>query len=496
VTIWSNSALGDRTSRSRRVATLFLVFAALIEGLATVLAGGPIAQSTGDLRTYVLICCLLAGLLGVSYWTFLRSSFKCGSIFVWFSIVTPAYGLCQVVPLPINVVRVLSPARANLVDALQPIASLRRWVPISATPSATLYHCLLFCACATLFLVIYDLSKHFSRRPWIVTLPLIVVGAAQAIIGLVQASASADDIATGTYLIRNHYAGFLEMILPFSVVLPFVVADARERGTDRPGKPNVVTTSLATCLGIVLTALLSTAIISSLSRMGFIAALGSMVFLAVNALAGRFPSRGLPLIAIIVLGATAILVLLLPSARLVTRFSDLEKYGNDRTPAWRDTLKVIETYPVFGCGLGAYESSFLRFKTSAPAQTQDYAHNDYLQYLAEMGALGFTVAILSLATVLFKLRRGVQHPRSSLRQLSLACAASLLAIGIHSFVDFNLYVPANLFTLAWILGISAYLGERGSSQPDLELLTPLSPQSYQRHSSNPDSSVDLVIKAK
>ena len=32
--------------------------------------------------------------------------------------------------------------------------------------------------------------------------------------------------------------------------------------------------------------------------------------------------------------------------------------------------------------------------------------------------------------------------------------ASLLAIGLHSLVDFNLYIPANALTLAWLAGVA------------------------------------------
>jgi hypothetical protein len=39
------------------------------------------------------------------------------------------------------------------------------------------------------------------------------------------------------------------------------------------------------------------------------------------------------------------------------------------------------------------------------------------------------------------------------RCVALACVGSLVAILIHSLVDFNLYTPANAMALAWISGI-------------------------------------------
>src|SRR5439155_20596642 len=43
------------------------------------------------------------------------------------------------------------------------------------------------------------------------------------------------------------------------------------------------------------------------------------------------------------------------------------------------------------------------------------------------------------------------------RCLGLAGTSGMLAILVHSVVDFNLYIPANGLVLAWISGISAAL---------------------------------------
>ena len=40
------------------------------------------------------------------------------------------------------------------------------------------------------------------------------------------------------------------------------------------------------------------------------------------------------------------------------------------------------------------------------------------------------------------------------RALGIALTAALAAILLHSFVDFNLYVPANAMLVVWIAGIT------------------------------------------
>ncbi|MBM3812487.1 MAG: O-antigen ligase family protein, partial [Acidimicrobiia bacterium] len=44
--------------------------------------------------------------------------------------------------------------------------------------------------------------------------------------------------------------------------------------------------------------------------------------------------------------------------------------------------------------LTAYESCFHKYKTVAPMQTVNFAHNDYLQLLAETGVIGFSIFLL------------------------------------------------------------------------------------------------------
>jgi len=140
----------------------------------------------------------------------------------------------------------------------------------------------------------------------------------------------------------------------------------------------------------------------------------------------------------------------------------------ERVVVWRDTTHLIAAYPIFGCGLGAYESAFYLYKVSNPDMVQDYAHNDYLQHLSELGIAGMALAIWPMAMILARLYRAWRDPSRTARGwLSLACAGCLLAVALHSAVDFNLYIPANMLVFAWILGLAASCdsGSHGASAP-------------------------------
>ena len=87
------------------------------------------------------------------------------------------------------------------------------------------------------------------------------------------------------------------------------------------------------------------------------------------------------------------------------------------------------------------------------------AHNDYLQYLAELGFWGFGLLLAALVGVLIPVVSGIVRIEDENRRLLLvACAGSFVAIGLHSLVDFNLYIPGNAMVLAWIAGVASVNG--------------------------------------
>ncbi len=259
--------------------------------------------------------------------------------------------------------------------------------------------------------------------------------------------------AHGTYPVRNHYAGFLEMSLPFAIA--FAAAAFRK---EYPGGPLSMSAALRAGLGGLAAALIIAGILCSLSRGGLVASIGSMFVMGTLALAVRFAGKKRwPVL--LGWGVTVVLAFaFLAPVQLVLRFSQISSEG--RLDVAKDTLHLIAAYPVFGAGLGGYESAFEKFKTTGFALAQDYAHNDYLQFLAELGIVGFLIGATFLALILAKsVRFGLLQPDPDTRWMGLACTGALVAILIHSVADFNLYVPANAMLLAWICGVAAGLSE-------------------------------------
>jgi O-antigen ligase len=142
---------------------------------------------------------------------------------------------------------------------------------------------------------------------------------------------------------------------------------------------------------------------------------------------------------------------------LIGRFASMattqEPSEDTRKQIWRESLPLVAAYPITGCGLGAYESCFLAYKKVEPGYTVDFAHNDYLQVMAEFGLPAFALLLTLTALAYGTSLRGTTADNTD-RYLAIACTAALSAILLHSFVDFNLYIPANGMLAAWVTGLA------------------------------------------
>lgn len=363
--------------------------------------------------------------------------------------------LLQVVPLPVALLRILSPARAAIVTALDPVTGPVRFASLSNAPGETLRAFSQLAGVLMTFLLVERLLARTEDWKWVVVLPPIAVAFGQGLLGIIQVSTQDPSAGvSGSYANRNHFAGLLEMTLPWAILL---AVHAWRSNEDRYKTPARVAMGACSLLGAAAVMLIG--IIVSLSRMGFLAAL-----VALLTAGSLFLNRGsrrwtrwlglAPLVAMIIA-----LFIFLPSDQLIARFAGLattnDISADDRIRIWKDTLALIHAYPVFGCGAWAFEPSFFQHQTSGTLALVNFAHNDYLQGMAELGALGFLFVLVAVVAALSSALEGSLGPRGMLeRHLSIAAAASLMAIAFHSIVDFNLYVPANAMLVGWTLALA------------------------------------------
>ncbi len=413
-----------------------------------------------------LLLIALAGVLNGTFETQRRSG-KFDGVVNGLMIALLGWAAFQMVPLPEWVIARITPARAELAHA----AGAGYWIPISVNPARTFQLLINAGAFAVVFLLVRNLGWHLRKHLWLVMLPLLLFAGLEAVLGIFQFAAVRDASLTapsnGTYVNPDHFSGFLEMALPLAAMS---IIAAWRHGVLRAEK--TAGGAARTIGALTLVAVILMAIVVSLSRMGFVSAVLSLTLTGLIATTAsqrnkrhyrsRLAAGGFLAVA---LAASAFAFL--PTDALIFRFSKLlqppdplsELPQIDRAAIWHDTRKLIEAYPVTGSGLGTFESGLIRYKHVAPMRTADYAHNDYLQVMAELGGVGFVLAMVWVAVVYFKvLRAALRFEKGRNWEVAVGLAGAMTALLLHSLADFNLYIPANAMVFAWICGAAASAG--------------------------------------
>lgn len=398
-----------------------------------------------------------------------------------------AWMLFQLLPLPPALVQRLSPARWSAVAAARAATGydMRDWAALSVAPSATFGRLLDVVPAMAAFVAAREMAWWWRRRMWVVVAPVIGVACFESILGLIQfyfnrIANGQGGLVSGTYVSHNHFAGLVEMGFP--VALMWAIATWRKGESDRNRS---VPSALWTATLLAIAACLLMGVIVSLSRMSFISTLiaAALVMLTVlGSWAARNPesnpesnpgsnpasnpaSRGLFHWGRWIIPAAVPLCVLvvLPPHELIQRFADMA--GNEdvttrgRMEIWRETIQLASAYKWTGCGLGAYERGLYRYKNLAPVNTIDFAHNDYLQILAELGIAGaLLVGALGVWVLSRLLSVVIWRKRARSWELAVGVLGAVLALGVHSLADFNLYIPANALVFAWLCGVGASTG--------------------------------------
>ena len=258
----------------------------------------------------------------------------------------------------------------------------------------------------------------------------------------------------GPYGNYNHFAGFVELILPLPLAyLLFARINFEQR--------------ILWLIGVILMAV---ALILSGSR-GGVLALGvellTMMLIAVWAqrqgLQAEFNLAGNKLIAGGALAAVLLLVAWIGYEPLSQRFSLLRQGTGEyslvtRTEYWRGAWRMIQDHPVTGVGLGAFPTAYPAYgRSSVKNERLEHTHNDYLQLLTDAGLIGGLIGVWFLVELLRLARRQVRQlkqMRTQERALILGGYVAVLGIGIHSFLDFNLQIAANALLFLLVLAMT------------------------------------------
>jgi O-antigen ligase len=139
---------------------------------------------------------------------------------------------------------------------------------------------------------------------------------------------------------------------------------------------------------------------------------------------------------------------------MTTEAGGLEESVEARTEAGRMALGLVQDFPLVGTGGGSFYSSFLRYRSPRTGYI-DHAHNDFVEVASDFGLPGLAILGSLVALTLWTALRILAKRKSDLpRGVAFGVAMSIVALLIHSAVDFNLQIPANALTIVIILAMA------------------------------------------
>ena len=137
-----------------------------------------------------------------------------------------------------------------------------------------------------------------------------------------------------------------------------------------------------------------------------------------------------------------------------------EESSNGRFLYWRDAYSQVSDNPILGCGLGNWKIASINYgKRHINGYTVPYhAHNDFIQFFAELGILGGLLyaslfVFLFLKLILFFLRQNKFEDKL----LSCLLFLSLVAYSIDAGLNFPIARPLMQSSFAIIVGAIIFL---------------------------------------
>jgi O-antigen ligase len=287
--------------------------------------------------------------------------------------------------------------------------------------------------------------------------------------------------AIGSFVNRNHFAGYMCMCLSIGIGLMLT------RLGNTQARHHNWRTRIAATIEFILSSkmrlrllliVMVIALVLTRSRMGNSAFFSAM--LIVGALAVVLARKTAPqtifliaslvIIDIFIVGTWVGLekvVERVQSTTVMTVEGGVSESIEARSEAARTALAIVKDYPVFGTGGGSFYNVFLGYRTPEYGYSYvDHAHNDFVEIATDFGLLGLGILGLLVASTLWVVVRIMATRKSPLPWgIGFGVTMGVVALLIHSTVDFNLQIPSNALTMVVILSMGwiARATPRGSS---------------------------------
>ena len=435
-------------------------------------------------------------LVGLGGWLLYAVPSLSGEGLSWRRLAVPmvlmVFAALQALPLPLGLIALLSPARAERVAMVNDLAGAElRLAPLGENGIIGLQTAIFILALIILYLALTVLLRREQRFPGILLYGIAAVGVAEACYGLLQVMNPAIGMlwlevanpeAHGTIIYKNQYAALLNICWPLAVAgaLLHLAPSTRRIAAASPHRPSLaqrLARSLARLqpqVPILLFAagVMILAVLFSLSRGGILAMLTVSVLL--NFLLPL--SRRTRLMAILgIIAFIAVYGSMLGLDGIVARFGTIEDYtGEFRLHIYQASLPLLFDHWLTGIGPDSFKLLSGVYLKDFPENIQiDRVHNEYLETAIEFGlplaALFVGWLVAGVWSIGRRLTAATVYGRAAARArvVGIAAFCALLGFLVHGLVDFGWRLPANavyavtlLALISWAVAEMQQTGQR------------------------------------
>ena len=396
-----------------------------------------------------------------------------------FSIIKPPFliplgllvctALFQVTPFPPFFLKIIAPETYEVYKNISINGESLGWRTISLYPHATVLEIVRFACYITVYFLTFQLARNRNSIEFL-TMGILIAGVCVALTGIFQVGSSHKKLLWfrevpqyalifGPYVNRNHFAGLMVLLIPVGMGMSTYLLPAIRNRYGRMAMvseflTHVKANRLILCFAGMMTMVIGLFLCLSLG--GIVAFSLSMIFFGVMLLL-RTQSQKKGWFLII-----SFLVVLLSVAwfgwnpvleRIEGATMHTEASLGDRVHNWKDSFKIIKSYPFLGTGLGTYEYVYPRYKTLSSRARWEHAHNEYVEGAAELGIPAMLIGMYIIGGFYVMMFRVLRQRRSSLtRLLGIGGMAGITGMLIHNLVDFNFHIGANALFFSFLFG--------------------------------------------
>jgi O-antigen ligase len=179
--------------------------------------------------------------------------------------------------------------------------------------------------------------------------------------------------------------------------------------------------------------------------------------------------RSRPRLALLVPAAAALALLLAPTGvrqRALSSFDPDHPNNIDRVRLWRTGIAIWRAHPWTGVGLVDVRPYVLRYRSSTAGQAHGHLHDNWIQVLATLGALG----LLAFAWLMVEFgrsawRAGLTAGPPELRGLALGIWGAFVGFQLMGLFEWNFGDVEVTIALYFLLGVGLAAASAGSPAP-------------------------------